>query len=82
MPNTNVVYLTKRLRLQRFVLGLTDHDFSHCLYGFVLIDDFMQRKQRLAKSDFDAFWQEIGPLGQEDFHKKWAMLNAALATQG
>lgn len=43
--------------------------FSVLLLGFSHVDAYVKKMKKLAESNFEAFWGEIGPLARSDFRE-------------
>ena len=64
MKKSNVIQLNNLVRYKCFLLKLSLEELAQVIYGFSRIDEKIVRYRKLIKMNFEAFWDECGPLGR------------------
>lgn len=66
MKKPNVIKLNNLVRYKYFLLKLSLEELAQVVYGFIRVDEKIVRYKKLIKMNFEAFWDECGPLVRVD----------------
>lgn len=66
MKKSNVIQLNNLVRYKCFLLRLSLEELAQIIYGFSRVDEEIVRYKKLIKMNFEAFWDECGPLVRVD----------------
>ena len=66
MKKSNVIKLNNLVRYKFFLLKLSLEELALVVYGFSRVDEKIVRYKKLIKMNFEAFWDECGPLVRVD----------------
>lgn len=54
------------VRYKFFLLKMSLEELAQVVYGFNRVDEKIVRYKKLIKMNFEAFWDECGPLARAD----------------